>query len=102
MVSKDQAIGGVIFLVCIIVALRSDIILPAMARQSNRRRHCSDTVLAGSHPGIPSVRRRIGHRRMDWMDNGNHAPTETHRRNRTWRKHRKGRKNRGRTKKEAV
>ena len=62
--------------------LRGNTVLPYMGyhyRDNPRRRRRS--ILADSYSSAYCFRGNLGHRCMDWLDNGDNTPAETNRRN---------------------
>ena len=90
--SKDQTIGALITILCILVAVRLRHRLipvphlnPTMAKPRHQRKR---TILANRHPSTHRLHSNSSHRRMDRLHHGNHTTTKTHRRNQHQRRHR--------------
>ena len=78
MVSKDQGIGGAIFVVCVIVAIGFVVLVAVpMDGLSN----CHNQVRCGSDSCFRSIHRHSSDRRMDRLYNGYDAASKTNRRN---------------------
>ena len=85
MVSKDQAIGGAILLVCVVVAVVYLVALFGYEQLIKPWLNIGNAIDVRfwliAVPVFVAFVAILVHWRMDWLDNGNNASSKTNRRN---------------------